>query len=265
MSPVVRCPLDRIDACLLDLDGTIYCAGAVIPGAAEAVARIREAGLPVAFATNTTRHPRSHLIQLLRGFGVTARTQEIFTAPVAASRWLTERRVHRVSLLLPEATFEEFSDFEITDTRPEYVLVGDLAEGWTFRRLNSAFRSLLDGAGLIAIQKNRMWDAGEGPQLDAGPFVAALEYASGCQALLVGKPSRPFFEEAAASLSVPVSRLLVVGDSVENDVAGAHAAGSLGVAVRTGSFSEARLSALPRPPEAILDSIADLPAWLGVV
>lgn len=257
-------PRDRVGGCLLDLDGTIYFAGREIPGAAQAVGRIREAGLPVAFATNTTRHPRSYLVELLRRLGVEAQPHELFTAPVAAARWLTSSGARRVSLLIPEATHEEFSAFEITDSRPDYVVVGDLGREWTFDRLNTAFRSLLDGAGLIAVQKNRRWDAGEGPQLDAGPFVVALEYASGRQALLVGKPNPTFFEQAAASLNVAKERLLVVGDGVETDVAGAQAAGSLGLAVRTGTFNEDRIPALVRPPEAILDSIAKLPAWLGL-
>ncbi len=257
--------LGRADACLLDLDGTIYFAGTEIPGAAGAVERIRAAGLPVAFATNTTRHPRSQLVRRLQNLGIDVRAEEIFTAPVAAAQWLTRQGARRVSLLLPDATHEEFRSFEITNSRPEYVLVGDLGHEWSFELLNAALRSLLDGAGLIAIQKNRFWDAGEGPQLDAGPFVVSLEYASGRDALLVGKPARPFFEGAAASLGVPMERLVVVGDGVENDVGGAQEVGSISVAVRTGTFSEEMIPSLSRPPDAILDSIADLPGWLGLI
>ncbi|MCG6962470.1 MAG: TIGR01458 family HAD-type hydrolase [Acidobacteria bacterium] len=258
-------PRERVDACLIDLDGTIYFAGKEIPGAAAAVRRIREAGLPVAFATNTTRRPRSQLVEELRDLGVEAQAQEVFTAPVAAARWLSANEARRVSLLIPEATHEEFSVFEISDVRPQFVVVGDLGREWTFDRLNTAFRCLLDGARLIAIQRNRQWDAGTGPQLDAGPFVAALEYASGREAVLVGKPSPAFFEQAAASLGVRKERLLVVGDGIETDVAGAQAAGCLGVAVRTGTFDEEKLPALLMPPEAILDSIAGLAAWLGII
>jgi ribonucleotide monophosphatase NagD (HAD superfamily) len=119
------------------------------------------------------------------------------------------------------------------------------------------------GARLVAIQKNRSWDAGSGLQLDAGPFVAALEYATGREAVVVGKPSRPFFATAAASLGVEPARVAVVGDSLENDVRGGQRAGCLGVAVRTGTFRETALDP-DHPPDAVLDSIADLPAWLGI-
>ena len=122
----------------------------------------------------------------------------------------------------------------------------------------------VDGAALVAIHKNRFWDPGDGLRLDAGPFVAALEYAAGNEAVLVGKPSAAFFRTAARALELPLERILVVGDSVLNDVRGGQAAGCRTVAVRTGSFREEDLAALGRPPEAVLESIAALPDHLGV-
>ena len=115
-----------------------------------------------------------------------------------------------------------------------------------------------------AIQKNRFWDPGGGLCLDAGPFVAALEYASERDAVLVGKPSTPFFVSAADYLGVSLNRIAVVGDSVANDVVGGQRAGCLGVAVRTGTFRDEHLEGLERPPNAVLDSIADLPGWLSL-
>jgi HAD superfamily hydrolase (TIGR01458 family) len=252
------------DGCIIDLDGTLYVGDREVPGAPAAVAALRSAGIPVCFATNTTRRPRSALVTRLGDMGFEISADELHTAPVAAARWLEHQGARRVSLLLPEATFEDFARFERDDRAPDHVVVGDLAEAWTFEVLNTAFRALSHGARLVAIQKNRSWDAGQGLQLDAGPFVAALEYATGQQAILVGKPSPAFFETAAAALGLPPARIVVVGDSPVNDVQGGHDAGCLGVAVRTGSFREKDLAALARPPDAVLDSIADLPGWLGV-
>lgn len=253
-----------VAACLIDLDGTVYCAGAPIPGAAAAVRAIRSAGLPIAFATNTSRKPKSALVARLAALDIDVSPDELHTAPVAAAGWLAAHGARRVSLLLPEETHEEFGQFELDDVRPEFVVVGDLGEAWTYDVLDSAFQSLRCGAGLVAVHRNRSWDAGRGPQLDAGPFVAALEYASGQTAVLVGKPSPVFFRTAAARLGVPLNRVAVVGDGIENDIGGAQNVGALGVAVRTGSFREADLGRLAEPPEAILDSIADLPGWLGL-
>lgn len=252
------------DGCVIDLDGTLYFGGEAIPGAAKAVRALRAARIPICFATNTTRRPRSALVTRLAGMGIEVDADQLLTAPVAAARWLAREGATRVSLLLPHVTHEEFTRFELDDTCPEYVVVGDLAEEWTFEILNNAFRALESGAKLVAIQKNRSWDAGHGLQLDAGPFVAALEYATGQKAVLVGKPSPAFFATAAASLGVSLDRVAAVGDSLDNDVRGGHQAGCLGIAVRTGTFREEGLAVLERPPDAVLDSVADLPAWLGV-
>ena len=251
-------------ALVLDLDGTVYFAGASIPGAAAAIGRLRRASVPMCFATNTTRRPRSELVSRLASIGIEVASEELFTAPVAAARWLAGVGATRISLLLAEATLEEFEEFTLDDETPEYVVVGDLGEEWTFDRLNRAFRALMRGAELVAIQKNRFWDPGGGLCLDAGPFVAALEFASEREAVLVGKPSTAFFVTAAEYLGVPLDHISVVGDSVANDVVGGQRAGCLGVAVRTGIFRGAHLEGLERSPDAVLDSLVDLPDWLEV-
>jgi HAD superfamily hydrolase (TIGR01458 family) len=249
---------------VIDLDGTLYFGSNAIPGAAGAITRLRRGNVPMCFATNTTRRPRSQLLSRLASMGIDIESKELLTAPVAAARWLAGVGATRVSLLLPEPTFEEFEEFSIDDETPEYVVVGDLGREWTFDRLNLAFRALDGGAVLVAIQKNRFWDPGDGLRLDAGPFVAALEYASEREAVLVGKPSAAFFATAADYLGVQLDRVAVVGDSVSNDVVGAQQAGCLGVAVRTGTFHEEHLKGIERPPDAVLDSIAELPSWIGL-
>lgn len=256
--------MNAADGCVVDLDGTLYSGGRAIPGAADAVAGLRAAGVPLVFATNTTRRPRAALVTRLAEMGIDVAEDELFTAPVAAARWLAAAGARRVSLLLASETHAEFGAFELDHDHPDHVVVGDLGEGWSYAVLDRAFRALLAGARLVAIQKNRAWDPGDGLRLDAGPFVAALEYAAECEAVLVGKPSPAFFTTAAAALGVPVARVAVVGDGVETDVAGAQAVGAMGVAVRTGAFRAEQVARLAAPPAAVLDSIADLPRWLGV-
>jgi len=238
----------------------------LIPGAARAVARLREAQVPLLFTTNTSRKSRRDILDSLRSLGLELHAEEVFSAPVAAAEWLASEGVRRIQLLLPESTHADFAAFEITPDDPELVLVGDLGPGFTFERLNAAFRSLLGGAGLVAVHRNRYWLPEDGPTLDAGPFVAALEYAARTEARLVGKPSATFFRTAAARTGVALERLAVVGDDLESDVAGARAAGLVSIQVRTGKFDRARNeAALPAErPHEVIDSLADLPALLNV-
>ncbi len=254
----------RVAACIIDLDGTILTSAGPVAGAAAAIEALERAGVPFVFATNTTRSPRTRLARRLAEMGITVEPGRIWSAPAAAACWLHARGVKRLSLLLPPACFEEFAGFEIDDTEPGAVVIGDLGSAWTFDVLNDAFLAVRSGAKLVAIQKNRFWNDGTGLKLDAGPFVAALEYATGERATLMGKPARPFFETAIGFLQVPPDNIVVVGDSVENDVQGAHGVGCQAVAVRTGSFCEDDLRMLDRQPEAVLTSIAELPEWLGL-
>lgn len=256
--------LSGVRGVVLDLDGTVYQAGRLIPGAGEAVAAIRDAGLALRFATNTTRLPRAALVERLAAFGVDAEAAEIVTAPRAAAAWLAAHGVRRVALHVAGATAEEFSAFAVDARAPGAVVIGDLGAAWTFDRLNRAFRQVQAGAHLVAMQKNRYWQTEDGLTLDAGPFVAALEYATGRTATVAGKPSPAFFAGAADSMGLRLGGLVMVGDDISSDVRGAMGAGARGVLVRTGKFRAADLGEPGGAPDAVIDSIAELPRLLGL-
>ena len=254
-----------VSGLLIDLDGTVYQGRKLIAGAAEAVLRIRASGVPFVFTTNTSRMSRSDIVRSLADLGLQVSPAEVFSAPVAAARWLRDEGVRRIHLLVSESTFEDFSEFEVTAERPEAVLVGDLGAAFTFERLNEAFACLRRGARLVAIHRNRFWLTEEGPTLDAGPFVAALEYASRTEATLVGKPSAAFFDAAASLLGVSRDGLAVIGDDIETDVRGGHAAGLTTIQVRTGKFDRGLNEAVPpdQRPHHLIASLADVPDLLA--
>ncbi len=255
--------LSGVRGLVLDLDGTLYDRNGLIAGAASAIAALRGAGVAVCFATNTTRHPRGVLVDRLRRLGVELVPKELLTAPLAAVSWLRERGVQSVALHLAAATEVEFASFDRDDRSPGAVVVGDLGDDWTFDRLNRAFRQVMAGADLVAVQKNRYWQTADGLTLDAGPFVAALEYATGKDAVVVGKPAAAFFDAAARLLGLRRSEMLMVGDDIASDVGGAVEAGMLGALVRTGKFRAADLTHGVEAP-AVIDSVADLPELLRI-
>ena len=244
---------------LLDLDGTVYQDEAVVPGADHAIATLRDAGVPVRFVTNTTRVSRTTLGGWLNDFGIPAGSDDIFTPPVACVRWLRERDIQRAAILLPEDSLTEFAGVEVVETDPEAVVVGDLGDGWSFDVLNRAFRWVLQGAELVALHRNRYWRSGGELLLDAGAFVAALEYATGREATVVGKPSRAMFEAAAASMGLALPDVAMVGDDLHADIAGAQALGCRAFMVRTGKFRAEELEASDIEPDAVIDSLAALP------
>ena len=126
------------------------------------------------------------------------------------------------------------------------MLVGDAAEGFSYSAMNTAFRILMRGGRLVAMGRNRYFRDGDELSLDADPFVRALEYAAGVQAVITGKPDGEFFRGALASMDLQPADVVMVGDDVEADVQGAVACGLRGILVQTGKYrpgDEQRLTA----------------------
>jgi HAD superfamily hydrolase (TIGR01458 family) len=254
--------LDELAGLMLDLDGVLYVEDEALPGAAEAVKRLRDRGLVLRFATNTTSRPRRLIHERLQRLGFDVSVDEIVTPAALAVRHC-ERRGHRsVSLLMGDAVKEDFAALREGD-HVDAVIVGDLGDAFGHRVLNRAFRQVMDGAELIALQRNRYWLTPDGLSLDVGPYVAALEYAASVQAVVVGKPARAFFTSTLEAMDVPPARAAMVGDDVESDIGGALDAGLAGILVRTGKYREDALERSGIEPTAVVDSIADVPGRLG--
>jgi len=249
----------EIKGLLLDLDGVLYEGETPLPGAVEAVGELGRR-FPIRFVTNTTRKTHGMVYEKLRGMGFRIEYDSIFTALDAAEAFL-DRQGGSGYFLLHEAVAGTFRDD--TAKRPDYVVVGDAYTDFTYERLNTAFRHLMDGARLIAIAKNRYFRDGDGRlSLDAGGFVALLEFAAQTEATILGKPSRRFYHLACGAMGVAPEEALMVGDDIESDVLGAQQAGLKACQVKTGKF---RPGDLQRgiEPDCVLDSIADLPKLLG--
>ena len=252
----------KITALLLDLEGTVYQAGRLIENAGDAIAALEARGIRIGYATNTTSRPRSTVARELAGMGLTVSPERIFTAPRAAREDLVRRGMGRCSLLLRETLREDFTGIAFDDEAPQAVVLGDLGDEMTFARLNRAFRHVLGGAELVTLARNRYWRAADGLTLDVGAFAAALEYASGRAARLAGKPAPEFYAWALSELGASAAEAAVVGDDLESDVGGAQKAGMAGILVRTGKFLPEELAASNIRPDALVNSVADLPGLL---
>ncbi|MGH2993795.1 MAG: TIGR01458 family HAD-type hydrolase, partial [Solirubrobacterales bacterium] len=179
---------------LLDLDGVLYVGDEPVEGAQAAVVELRDADLGLRFVTNTTERSKAQTLEKLENLGFELSPQELVTPAALARKHCLDAGHRTVALIMNEDVKRDFEGLEEVDERPDAVIMGDLGEAFGFEILNRAFRMVMDGAELVALQKNRFWLTPEGLSLDAGPFVAAIEYATGREAVVVGKPSRSFFE-----------------------------------------------------------------------
>jgi HAD superfamily hydrolase (TIGR01458 family) len=252
-------------AILLDVEGVLHVSDQPIAGAADAVNELRKAGHRLRFVTNSTTSSRESLAAELRSFGVELDEAELQTTAAAAARVLRGKRVLALTMT---ALVDDLEGVELVGERAEAVLIGGADETaetnrvFSYMNLARAFAELDAGAELYCLHKNRWWQTSMGPLLDAGAFVAGLEYAAGVQATVVGKPSPAYFGAALEALDADPDQAWIVGDDLEADVAGGQQAGLRTVLVRTGKFREEELARAAVAPDVVLDSLAELPDWL---
>jgi HAD superfamily hydrolase (TIGR01458 family) len=251
---------------LFDLDGVLYNSDRLIPGAPEAVAWVTSQEIPHLLVTNTTSRSRGVLVEKLRSFGISADEDDVMTPAVAAADWLRSNGDGPIALFLRPSTQREFDGLpclpDDAESGASYVVIGDLGSLWDYATLNRAFRLLHQNpeAELIALGMTRYWLAADGISLDVAPFVAALEHATGRTPMVFGKPAAAFFDAAARKLGLPAGEIVMIGDDIAADIGGAMKAGLKGALVKTGKFRESDLAGEVKP-DAILESVADLPRW----
>jgi HAD superfamily hydrolase (TIGR01458 family) len=254
-------------AILLDIDGVLHVSGEAIPGAPGAVQQLRAEGHRIRFVTNNTTRARAELTAELQAIGIELEEEELATTPLAAGRLLEGLRVFPLTMSAIRTDLARH--VTLVEDGAEVVLVGgadetaETGEVFAYANLNRAFAELREGARLVCLHKNRWWQTSRGPLLDAGAFVAGLEYAAQVEAEVVGKPTAAYFEAALAELDAAPGEAVMVGDDVEADIGGAKRIGMKGVLVRTGKFRPAALREADPQPDAVIDSIADLPGHLA--
>jgi len=248
---------------LFDLDGVIYEGNSLIPGSLETLNKIQLAEIPYHFITNTTRMTKSNLVSFLKAMGLNVAPESVFSAPQIALEYCKLKDYKKISLIVPDPEMEQdFSSFQLVDINPDAIVLGDMGQLFTFELINRLFNEAINGAQIVAMHKNRYWKSAQGLTIDLGVFVAALEYASGKSAVVMGKPDPNMFRLAIQSWNVSPDSVWVIGDDVEGDVFGAKSAGMKSVLVKTGKFREDVLAQSKTKPDHIIESVANLPSLL---
>lgn len=244
---------------LIDLSGVLYVGDQAVPGAAEALRKLRRHGVQVRFLTNTSRTPRGAILQKLAALGLDIPEAELFTAASAAWDRVRARNLRPYYLVHPDLEPELPTP---QASAPDAVVLGDAGPCFDYASLNRAFRLLMAGCPLIAMARNRYFREADGLSLDMGAFVAALEYAAGVEAEIVGKPAAAYFMAALRETGCEPERAAMIGDDLHNDIGGAQAVGCRGVLVRTGKFQPRDAQDTSVRPAAILDDFPAAVGWL---
>ena len=227
--------------------------------------RLRADGHRIRFVSNTTTRSRAQIGDQLRAMGIEVDDDELQTTGAVAARVLAGKRV--LALTMP-GLLDDLEGLQLVGMNVDAVLLGGADEGeetgrvFSYLNLNRAFHELEAGAELYCLHKNRWWQTAEGARLDAGAFVAGLEYAADIEATVLGKPSNAYFAAALDALNAEAGLTWMVGDDLETDIVGAHKHGMKTLLVRTGKFRPDDVERSPVQPDGIVSSIAQLPDWL---
>lgn len=250
--------LTRPKAFLIDMDGTLYFKGEPCAGAIEVVNYLRQENYQLRFLTNTTAKTPKMLHAQMQAFGFDIYEDEIFNATYACLQYLRSQPGASCHFMVDDAVKAFFREIPVDDDAPDFVVVGDYGEGFDFHTLNHAFRLLMNGAELIALQKNLYWFSDEGMFLDCGAFVTLLEAAASKTATVMGKPSETFFKIALESLQLSPSEAVVVGDDITSDIVGAQTMGMRSILVKTGKFKPSQLENPVAKPTWVLEGVSGL-------
>ena len=278
----LRAALAGVRAFLLDLDGVIVLAGAIIPGAADAVAELERRRIPYRIVTNTSAVSRATLSRWSGKLGAPIPPERFESALSASAAWTARTFPHEpLYVLASDDAKTEFAGQRLM-THEEAgakgataaaVVIGDSPEEATFDNLNRAFRLIRAGATLVGMHRNPWWLTPDGPTLDSGSFVVGLEFAAEIRARVIGKPSAAFYAQAVRDLRKEAGRELarsdiaMVGDDVRTDVRAAQRSGLRGILVLSGKHTEGDVDVAARErggrwPDAIAPDLAAVVAAL---
>ena len=254
---------DRYDQFILDLDGCVWVGGVPTPGAVEAIDELRVAGKGLAFATNNAYESGEDLVAQLWGIGVRASLRDVVTVGGAMQHLLAETRSGRTAFVIGTPSMHRhvadagLKLLNATDlaSRAEVVVVAGTTD-LIYDDLRVAVQAVVRGADLVATARDPTYPRPDGLWPGTGSLLAAVEYATGRTAQIVGKPEPQLFRTALDRLGG--GRTLVVGDRVGSDLAAAAAAELDAALVQSDGSDHAELGGFEPKPVAVGGTLAEL-------
>jgi HAD superfamily hydrolase (TIGR01450 family) len=248
----------------IDLDGTVYLSGKLLPGAADTIAGIRREGSRVVFLTNNPLRSPASYAQHLTGLGIPAEPAEVVTPLGVLTAYLADRHPGRAALTIAEplldATLAAAGIAVTTEPASAGVVVVSFDRTFSYAKLLSAFRAVRQfGAVIVATNPDPFCPTQDGGLPDCAAMLAALEACTGARAeAVLGKPGEHMAAELLRRLAVPAREAVIVGDRLSTDIAMSHSLGMTSVLVLSGATTGAELADSPHRPDYVIDGIAAL-------
>jgi 4-nitrophenyl phosphatase len=253
---------------LIDLDGVVYTGRQAIPGAPEFLGEARQRGMPFLLVTNNSTATPEQVAERLAGMGVQVTPMEILTSAQAAMAYVRAHSDGRKRVLVVGetglTTAAEEQGLEVCVDGADWVVAG-LDRAFDYQKLARATRAVRGGARFVASNADALLPIEGGDVLPgAGSIVAAIRAATGVEPVVVGKPEPAMFEAGVLKLGgFQAAEVAMIGDRLDTDIAGGHAAGLQTILVLTGVTTRALLSSATGQPDAVADDLPGVASLLG--
>ncbi len=247
-----------IKAVIFDLDGTIYVGNTIIPGAAAKVGELRKRGVKVLFFTNAGTRSRKGFSMKLSAMGIGAEPGQIYCGSYLLAMYVSEKHRGKKMFIVGErGLLEECEEMGVplTEGKADIVAVG-LDRAFNYEKLAKALENLEGGAILLATNGDATYPSESGPMPGAGSIVAAIEFASGKKATVVGKPNKYSMLLIEKELGLKAREILMVGDRLDTDISYAKACGLRSALVLTGNSKRSDIKDVK--PDYVFESVAEL-------
>jgi ribonucleotide monophosphatase NagD (HAD superfamily) len=225
--------LRRLRGVIVDVDGVVYVAGTVPDDARVGLGTLTRLGLSIQLLTNDCVSTRAERVAQLHKCGL-AVVPPLETAVTLAGAWLRATELTSVMLLGSSRAVKDLGTLYLVRSNADVVLVGDYFGDYSRSLLQDAYRELETGAALVAMQRNRTWSDGSCLFLDNGFWVAGLEYATGVQATVIGKPAPGAYQKCLNNMALEAEVVAMVSDDLSSDLVGAQEVGLMTVHVTGG-------------------------------
>ncbi len=267
-TPGALARLADVGAFALDMDGTVYLGGRLLPGAGDFVKRCRAAKIPFAMLTNTSSKSRREYGEKLARLGLPVGEDGVMTSGEATIRYLHRvhpgRRVYLVATPSYEAEVRDAGVPLASGRTDADLVVLAFDTGLTFEKLVVLCDVVRDGKPLIATHPDFNCPVDGGYIPDVGSFLALVEASTGTRPdAVIGKPNRLMVKALCERWDLPADRIAYVGDRLYTDIAMARDSGMLGILVLSGETSLKDLKGSPHQPDLVVEGLAELVGLLG--
>lgn len=257
------------EGAIVDLDGTIYRGDSLLPGAAEFLARLRDAGVRPLFFSNNPTKSRQEYVERLAGLGLDVAAEEVLSAGTVTTQFLASNHADDAVFLVGapglRRQFQAASLDVVADATDADVLVVSWTREFDYGDMLAGYRALEAGAAFYGTDPDRLIPTADGMVPGSGSLINAVGGVAEVEPeRILGKPSEEARRAALEAIGVPAPRCFVVGDRLDTDVVLGERAGMTTVLVRTGVTADTDLAESAHRPDVVVDSLADLGRELGL-